>query len=52
MNKEEFNLTYRKLAEAVGKPSHGLAVTIRNTMKEWHEAGIIPKIYKGEVIDG
>ena len=49
MKEQEFNLTYEKLAEVVGKSPAGIEQVIRKTINEWHEAGICPKIYKGEV---
>ena len=46
-----YNLTFKKLAEIVGKSPAGFENSVRGILKEWYEAGIAPKIYRGEIIE-
>lgn len=47
----DYNLTFKNLAKVVGKSPASFENTVRGILKEWHEVGIIPKIYRGEVIE-
>jgi hypothetical protein len=46
----QYNITFKKLASVVSKPERAFQMLVRNIMNEWADAGICPRIEKGEVV--
>jgi len=42
MSKDSYKITLKKLAEVAGKTPEGFSWVVRQRIREWEEAGIIP----------
>jgi len=49
MSKDSYKITLKKLAEVAGKTPEGFSWVVRQRIREWEEAGIIPVIRHGKV---
>ena len=47
----KYNITFKKLADTVGKSGRSFELLINAIIKEWHEAGICPRIRNGKVVE-